>query len=207
MSRIDHEKLAALEGEFREHPGGIELPNFVWLLKCSIGHSEQEEFRLIDGLIKLFSDIDINGDKHIEWHEFTQYIIDAVVADDDKNKKNDGDAGDGGAGKDLMLQEAYNKALKSYKIKFDLTDRENFKQHVCKIIYCPKFHCYAVREEHCDKLKILGEDLCMKQSLDLPRLESTLFNHLTVSVTDFALNPSLGFVLLNVILDWLSFER
>jgi hypothetical protein len=31
------------------------------------------------GLNKLFAEIDINGDEHMEWSEFTQYIIDAVI--------------------------------------------------------------------------------------------------------------------------------
>jgi len=32
------------------------------------------------GLKKLFEDIDINNDKYLEWSEFTQYMIDVVVA-------------------------------------------------------------------------------------------------------------------------------
>ena len=34
------------------------------------------------GLAKLFSDIDINGDEHMEWSEFTQYIIDSVLEEE-----------------------------------------------------------------------------------------------------------------------------
>lgn len=196
MSRIDHEKLAALEGEFKEHPAGIELSNFVWLLKCSISHTSQDTYRLIDGLIKLFNDIDINGDKHIEWHEFTQYIIDAVVADVGKSTKNTENPGleEGAGGSKVLMQEAYSKAIKAYKIKFNLSEKESFRQHICKIIYTPKFNCYIVREDMCDKIKILDKDMIIKTTLDLPTIEGTLFNHMTVTVSDIAMNLSLGFV-------------
>jgi Ca2+-binding EF-hand superfamily protein len=83
MMMLDNEKLAALEEEFNEHPNGIELPNFIWLMKCAISHPSEEKHELVNGLIKLFQDIDINGDGHMEWAEFTQYIIDAVIGDKD----------------------------------------------------------------------------------------------------------------------------
>lgn len=71
MMLLDNDKLAALEDEFNEHPSGIELSNFVWLMKCAIVHSQEEKYELINGLIKLFQDIDVNGDHHMEWSEFT----------------------------------------------------------------------------------------------------------------------------------------
>ena len=83
MMLLDNEKLSALEEEFNEHPNGIELPDFVLLMKSTILHPPEDKFRLITGLIKLFQDIDINGDGHMEWSEFTQYIIDAVIGEKD----------------------------------------------------------------------------------------------------------------------------
>lgn len=83
MMLLDNEKLAALEEEFNEHPNGIELHNFIWLMKCAIAHSKEEQYDLVNGLIKLFQEIDINGDGHMEWSEFTQYIIDAVIGRND----------------------------------------------------------------------------------------------------------------------------
>lgn len=71
MMMLDNEKLAALEEEFNEHPNGIELPNFIWLMKCAISHPPEEKYELVNGLIKLFQDIDINGDNQMEWAEFT----------------------------------------------------------------------------------------------------------------------------------------
>ena len=54
MMMLDKEKLEALEEEFPEHPEGIKLPNFVWLMKTSMNHAPEEEYDLIHGLCKLF---------------------------------------------------------------------------------------------------------------------------------------------------------
>ena len=48
-------------------------------MKCAIDYEEDEKYDLVHGLCKLFDEIDINGDQHMEWTEFTQYIIDAVM--------------------------------------------------------------------------------------------------------------------------------
>lgn len=40
-------------------------------MKCAIVHPNEEKYELVNGLIKLFHDIDINGDRHMEWSEFT----------------------------------------------------------------------------------------------------------------------------------------
>ena len=48
-------------------------------MKSAMNHHPEEEYDLVHGLCKLFNEIDINGDKHMEWKEFTQYIIDAVM--------------------------------------------------------------------------------------------------------------------------------
>ena len=53
MMMLDNEKLAALEEEFNEHPNGIELPNFIWLMKCAIIHQPEDKYELVNGLIKL----------------------------------------------------------------------------------------------------------------------------------------------------------
>ena len=76
---LDREKLEALEEEFQLHPEGIKMGNFVWLMKAAISHDENLKYDLVYGLQKLYAEIDINGDEHMEWSEFTQYIIDAVM--------------------------------------------------------------------------------------------------------------------------------
>jgi hypothetical protein len=40
-------------------------------MKAAVNHSEKDRYDLVYGLQKLFSEIDINGDEHMEWAEFT----------------------------------------------------------------------------------------------------------------------------------------
>ena len=54
MMLLDNEKLAALEEEFNERPNGIIKEGFVLLMKSAIVHPDDERFRLISGLLKLF---------------------------------------------------------------------------------------------------------------------------------------------------------
>ena len=46
---------------------------------CVLEFKEDEKFEIVQGLAQLFSEVDINDDKHMEWSEFTQYIIDSVM--------------------------------------------------------------------------------------------------------------------------------
>ena len=48
-------------------------------MRSAISIHEDDQYDFINGLIKLFHDIDINGDREMQWNEFTQYIIDAVI--------------------------------------------------------------------------------------------------------------------------------
>ena len=49
---------------------------------------EGERLELIHGLIKLFNQVDINGDLLMQWTEFIQYIIDAVSSESIKSIEN-----------------------------------------------------------------------------------------------------------------------
>ena len=40
-------------------------------MMVAISCKKEDKYDLINGLVKLFNDIDINGDKHMEWSEFT----------------------------------------------------------------------------------------------------------------------------------------
>ena len=91
MMLLDNERLAALEDEFNEHPEGIQILDFIWLMESAINYPAREKVDLIYGLLKLFNDIDINGDMHMEWSEFTQYIIDSVIEDNTQDKSKDED--------------------------------------------------------------------------------------------------------------------
>lgn len=85
MTLLDRDKLEELEEEFEQHPDGIELINFVWLMKSALSVPKEDHYDLIYGLCRIFSDIDINGDLHMEWSEFTQYIVDTVMKNSTNN--------------------------------------------------------------------------------------------------------------------------
>ncbi len=76
---LSKDRLQKLEGIWEDYPDGMELPLFTQLMIDSIDCSEEEKYELVHGALKLFSEIDINGDAHMEWSEFMQYIIDAVL--------------------------------------------------------------------------------------------------------------------------------
>ena len=48
-------------------------------MKNAMKYPQEEKYDLVHGLNKLFKEIDINGDQNMEWSEFTQYVIDAVM--------------------------------------------------------------------------------------------------------------------------------
>ena len=85
MNEIDHDKLSLLESEFEALGDGVKLAGFVWLLQNIVIKDRSDRFELVDGLVKLFTDIDINGDGKLEWSEFNQYIIDQVISDNQLN--------------------------------------------------------------------------------------------------------------------------
>ena len=85
MMMIDYPKLSILGDFFRnyESPDGedgvikIDFINMIYdQLKGEI--KENEKTDLVYGIHKYFCEIDFNGDGHMEWAEFTQFIIDKV---------------------------------------------------------------------------------------------------------------------------------
>ena len=103
MMLIDYQRLSLLGELFRnyESPDGedgvlkIDFNKMIFnLLKDKI--NEDEKTDLVYGLHKFFCEIDFNGDGHMEWAEFTQFIIDKVEGeysipekeDEKKSKEN-----------------------------------------------------------------------------------------------------------------------
>eukprot|EP00743_Colponemidia_sp_Colp-15_P009230 GILK01010078.1.p1 GENE.GILK01010078.1~~GILK01010078.1.p1 ORF type:complete len:1529 (+),score=350.86 GILK01010078.1:164-4750(+) len=78
MMLLDNTKMDTLEKQFGK-PDGIDLQEFVFLLQAAIPHPPEERTDLVVGLCELFHEVDINGDGHMEWGEFTNYIIEAVM--------------------------------------------------------------------------------------------------------------------------------
>lgn len=188
---IDHDKLITLEEEFKVHRAGIELPNFIWLMECSINHPEEDKYELLNGLVKLFLDIDINGDKHIEWSEFTQYIIEAVTtqgsAEEDDNMLALEERPDRKYNQ-VVMNLAFAKAAKNYKIRYEYSEKCSFHFHLTKVLHFPQMQVYVAHEEFSDKICILDRTLTHKTFLELPKVAIKDEKHSALHVNDVALN-------------------
>lgn len=150
MMMLDKERLEALEEEFNEHPDGIELHNFIWLMKCAIVVEPEERADLILGLYYLFQDIDINGDEHMEWSEFTQYIIDAVMSGQGKEKEEE---------KDITPAEIMEQALTHKSRRYHLSkivDRSFHEGNIKHIYFHPSLDLVSVIEAGNDSVKFFN---------------------------------------------------
>jgi len=217
MTKLDHEKLIALESEFSSNKEGIALPNFIWLMRTSISHPESDKYELVNGLIKLFQDIDINGDKHIEWEEFTQYIIDAVISEnninalEEKEEKNESVPQNAkqeqSDAKKLLIKEAYAKAKKSYRLRYELSEKVGFHHYLQSFVPAPRFNSYYVIEEDSDRMHCLGDNLCLKETIELPTAGNSVVRNVQVIVFAMAVDTYLGYVTHSLTLARLHHKR
>lgn len=70
MMLLSKEKLEQLENMWQDYPDGLDLTVFAQIILGAIDCPEDEKYELLHGAIKLFSEIDINGDQSMEWSEF-----------------------------------------------------------------------------------------------------------------------------------------
>lgn len=79
MAFMSKDRLSMLSDIWNLKDGGLTVSEIILLLLNNIGTNDDEEkYELIYGAYQLFHEVDINGDGTLEWHEFMQYIIDAV---------------------------------------------------------------------------------------------------------------------------------
>ena len=79
MLRMRTAKFRKIGEIWKKHKNGIPLAEFVLLIAEFTDHAPEERVDLMVGCIELFSDIDINADGAVEWHELVQYITDQVA--------------------------------------------------------------------------------------------------------------------------------
>ena len=70
MMRLDKVRLKRAQNLFQQNEEGLDLTEFVRLLLAEVPCEEEEKIELINGAIKIFSDVDINGDGNMSWNEF-----------------------------------------------------------------------------------------------------------------------------------------
>ena len=76
--RLSKDRLRRLNKVWEQNTEGLDLLEFMKLMILEVPSVKEEKLELIHGLIKLFNQVDINGDQQMEWSEFIQYIIDQV---------------------------------------------------------------------------------------------------------------------------------
>lgn len=124
-------------------------------MQCAITHPPSEKYELVKGLIGLFNDIDINGDAQIEWSEFTQYIIDAVITQNDLNSNFSDIKGKGQNNKqdEKLIEQAYAKGSVNYMSNKTLTDKTSYKDFIQKIFLLEDSEDYVILEQQQRRLK------------------------------------------------------
>ena len=76
--RLSKDRLRRLNKVWEQSEDGLTLLEFVKLMILEVPSLREEKLEMIHALIRLFKQVDINGDKLMQWSEFVQYIIDQV---------------------------------------------------------------------------------------------------------------------------------
>ena len=76
MMRLSKDRLRRLNKVWEQSEDGLTLLEFVKLMILEVPSLREEKLEMIHALIRLFKQVDINGDKLMQWSEFVQYIID-----------------------------------------------------------------------------------------------------------------------------------
>ena len=139
MMLLDIERIHQIQEIFNEYPQGIEKNIFIKRLKKLIPVDEIDLPNLIYGLYKFFSEIDFNGDGHMQWNEFTQFIIDTVEGDEDAKIINDDDD-------KKVFNEKKMMQYKKYKISKRMKDNNLYKQEIISAVYIPKIDIIIMNE-------------------------------------------------------------
>ena len=147
MMLLDIERIHQIQEIFNEYPQGIEKNIFIKRLKKLISVDEIDLPNLIYGLYKFFSEIDFNGDGHMQWNEFTQFIIDTVEGDEDAKIINDDDD-------KKVFNEKKMMQYKKYKISKRMKDNNLYKQEIISAVYIPKIDIIIMNEYGKRLLKI-----------------------------------------------------
>ena len=130
-------------------------------MKCAMNYSPDEKYDLVHGLCNLFSEIDINGDRKMEWREFTQYVIDAVMQNPVKKNVR----GELPNQKDLLEQAHSQKYIRFAESTF--LDRCVHEGMIQKALYYPTIDKILLVESRSHYLKLVSPDLNKKEIVDL----------------------------------------
>ena len=124
-----------------------------------IPDQELSKYFFVSDLIKFFQAIDINGDGHLEWSEFTEYIIENIrVVDQPKYKNKLFEENE-------IIFSAYSKISNEYRI--NKTCDLNCQSAIKKIIYLKQTEQYYVQETYGSSIRIFNSHFNFEDSIDL----------------------------------------
>ena len=152
MMLLDLTKINKLHDYYRNYPGGIEKVNFVQKMKKEISYNLNDPMdgsNLVYGLYKFFCEIDFNGDGHMQWEEFTQFIIDTVEGDSEAKVEEK---------EDDNIKKIFNEKkmfkYKRYYISKKLKDNIIHKKDVISSIFLPRADLIVLIEYGTKLIKI-----------------------------------------------------
>ncbi len=138
-------------------------------MKCAMNYKPDDKFDLVHGLCRLFAEIDINGDRKMEWREFTQYVIDAVMQDNVK-----ADSKGEMPNQKEMLEQAHSKKLLRF-MESSCTDSTVHEGFIQRAAYYPSIDRVLLVESQSHLLKFVSPELRRREVIDLHDRETDLY--------------------------------
>ena len=74
INLLDYRKLSKIKKDFKLNEEGLLKPQFINIMLYHLPEIK-DKVGLVNSLNELFAEIDVNDDKHLEWDEFSNYII------------------------------------------------------------------------------------------------------------------------------------
>lgn len=70
MTRLSKDRLRRLQKVWEQNEDGLNLLEFMRLMVLEVPSVQDEKLEMIHGLIRLFKQVDVNGDQQMDWTEF-----------------------------------------------------------------------------------------------------------------------------------------
>ena len=152
MMLLDLNKINKLAEFFKGYPDGIEKVLFIDKMKKELPNNlndPMDEANLVYGLYKFFCEIDFNGDGHMQWEEFTQFIIDTVEGDNEaKINENEDD------NNNKIFNEKEMNKFKRYHLSKKLKDNLVHKKEIISAVFLSRVNMIVMNEYGTKNIKI-----------------------------------------------------
>ena len=152
MMLLDLNKINKLAEFFKGYPDGIEKVLFIAKMKKELPNNlndPMDETNLVYGLYKFFCEIDFNGDGHMQWEEFTQFIIDTVEGDNEaKINENEDDTNN------KIFNEKEMIKFKRYHLSKKIKDNLVHKKEIISAVFISRANMIVMNEYGTKNIKI-----------------------------------------------------